>query len=236
MFQEFHCSGCEKRLRVRLENVGALTKCPHCETTQIAAASTTDDPIPVASLAPTNPFAEPTANPYRDAPAESNPYAGPQTRSPTAFDHLISQYSLASPAARLAGAFVDWVFFIVCSLPGLLITGFVDKFDAQLADVLGSMSMFVCMLGGQILQWYLISTRGQSLGKLLLGIRIVTVSGSAPGFIYGVLLRQWVFGVIVPCYPLAGIVMIVDALMVFSERRQCLHDLVASTYVVVVKS
>ena len=85
-------------------------------------------------------------------------------------------------------------------------------------------------------QWVLISTRGQSIGKIVMKTRIVTISGAAPGFVHGVVLRIILFGILTTpfcaCYPLYPVAPIVDGLFVFGERRQCLHDLLASTLVV----
>ncbi|MET3497146.1 RDD family protein [Variovorax boronicumulans] len=79
---------------------------------------------------------------------------------------------------------------------------------------------------------YLLATRGQTIGKLLLKIRIVRPDGSKPsiGRILG--LREslmFVAGVI----PMAGqIFLFIDCLFIFRASRRCLHDQIADTIVV----
>ena len=49
------------------------------------------------------------------------------------------------------------------------------------------------MVGLVVVQAYLMMSRGQSLGKLLFGSKVVNADGARPGFTKGVLLRQWIF-------------------------------------------
>jgi len=91
------------------------------------------------------------------------------------------------------------------------------------------------------IQWRMISMRGQSLGKKLLGIKIVNGSGRPPGFFCGVLVRNgfpWLLSVI-PVFVLAGIpaMLIVvlswaNILLICLEPPRCLHDHIAGTFVV----
>ena len=69
---------------------------------------------------------------------------------------------------------------------------------------------------------------GQSIGKKLLGIKVVRSDGSAVSLARLIWLRNvvnWVIHV-VPFYGL------VDSLFIFGESRQCLHDKIADTIVV----
>lgn len=79
----------------------------------------------------------------------------------------------------------------------------------------------------------LLTTRGQTLGKMWLGIRIVSHPGAEmPGFVKAVLLRGFVNGLIsaVPC--LGPLYALVDICFVFSDNRRCIHDLIAGTQVI----
>ena len=77
-------------------------------------------------------------------------------------------------------------------------------------------------------QWFLLTTSGQTIGKKLLMIRIVTTSGKLPGFLQAVVLRNWLRAVI-SVLPFFGLI---DVLFIFSDSRRCLHDYLASTRVV----
>ena len=92
------------------------------------------------------------------------------------------------------------------------------------------------MLPLSIINWVLITQSGQSIGKKVIGTQIVK-SGTfdEPGFVTGVMLRNWIPSAIsfVPC--IGNIFGLVDALWIFGEERRCLHDLIAGTHVVRVR-
>jgi uncharacterized RDD family membrane protein YckC len=93
-------------------------------------------------------------------------------------------------------------------------------------------------------QWALISTHGQTLGKMWMGIEVTRLDGSPVGFLRGVLLRDWArAAVFCPSVgglrPHSGILpglallaWLVDVLMIFGTKRRCLHDLIGGTKVV----
>jgi hypothetical protein len=59
----------------------------------------------------------------------------------------------------------------------------------------------------------------------------VTTDGDAPGFWRGVFLRSWVVAVLGAVPMLGSLISLVNALLVFSEGRRCLHDRIAGTRV-----
>lgn len=83
----------------------------------------------------------------------------------------------------------------------------------------------------------LLTLRGQTVGKLCLGIQVVrSPEGTRAGFIKAVLLRSMLFLILVfaGSLSLGGIglaVLLVDSLMIFRKDRRCLHDMVAETLV-----
>lgn len=84
-----------------------------------------------------------------------------------------------------------------------------------------------CIL--QAFQSVLLSIQGQTIGKYLLGIRIVSVSGRVSGFLQAVLARYWICTVIghfIPFYYLINFVLL------FTYSKRCLHDYISGTRVV----
>lgn len=104
--------------------------------------------------------------------------------------------------------------------PALLIAGFAIAGTGVLV-----------LLGIQI---YLLVTRGQTLGKKFLSIRIVNFDDEGnPGFVKVFLLRIFVNGLI-GAVPFVGIAYtLVDCCFIFREDQRCVHDLIAGTKVVV---
>lgn len=80
---------------------------------------------------------------------------------------------------------------------------------------------------------YLLVTRGQTLGKVWLGLKIVRPDGSLPGAVRGLLVRELAVGVLELIPVLGLLLMIVDgAMMLLTDRRRSLHDEMADTIVV----
>ncbi len=80
-----------------------------------------------------------------------------------------------------------------------------------------------------IAQIILLAQRGQTVGKILLGIKIVRRdTGENGGFVTNVLLRGLLNGLLnlIPVY------FLVDSCLIFREDRRCVHDMIAGTVVV----
>jgi uncharacterized RDD family membrane protein YckC len=72
----------------------------------------------------------------------------------------------------------------------------------------------------------------QTIGKKILGIKVVRSDGSTIGIGRLFWLRNFVPGLLM-AIPLVGyVVALVDPLMIFGEKRQCLHDRIADSIVV----
>jgi uncharacterized RDD family membrane protein YckC len=77
---------------------------------------------------------------------------------------------------------------------------------------------------------------GQTVGKRLMGIRVVRTDGSRVTFSRFVFLR-WLPLAIVGAVPVLGFVAsLLDPLLIFRDSRQCLHDNIADTKVVTAAS
>lgn len=142
--------------------------------------------------------------------------------------------TLAGRGTRLGAVLIDGV--IASALFGLLawltpINIFVPDLSqgiwlAMLRNALAGFVFFVGVNG------YLLATRGQTIGKMLLKIRIVRSDGSRASFGRLVGLR-FVVNTLLTLAPLVGgIYALVDALFIFRAPRRCLHDLIADTVVV----
>jgi len=74
---------------------------------------------------------------------------------------------------------------------------------------------------------------GQTIGKKLLGIKVVRSDGSRAGLARIFWLRYLVAQYLFPIIPMVGMVYaLVDVLMIFGEAKRCCHDYIADTIVV----
>jgi uncharacterized RDD family membrane protein YckC len=149
---------------------------------------------------------------------------------------------------RLGAFLIDYLLSVIVAVPGFLILGpaffsvFLSAMRGQEPDFSALqagtllMGLAVLALGGLtllVVQIVMLSTRGQTIGKRMLGIRVVRhPEGSPAGFVHGWLLRNLVPGII-QMLPWIGFAFwIADACFIFSQERRCLHDLIAGTKVV----
>ncbi|MEB4861218.1 RDD family protein [Priestia megaterium] len=124
---------------------------------------------------------------------------------------------------RLLGNLLDGIIVsIPLGLIGFLITGNFDG-DDPVTSIIG----FIYAVAVPIL-WY-----GYTIGKRIVGVRIVKVNGKKLG-IGAMLLRVLVAGIV---YGLTlGIALIVSVFMVvFRKDKRSLHDMMAGTYVTYAK-
>lgn len=178
-------------------------------------------------------------------PRLDSPYVPPEPMPATA---RTVEVVTADRGLRLVAVLLDGLVTSICALPGLfsLGTGFLGIVlaasrgqppDLSAIDA-GQMLLGFALLGSAtfalaIVQIVMISTRGQTIGKRIVGIRIVRCStGALPGFVHGWLLRSCLIGII-GLVPVAGsIFSLVDICFIFGANRRCIHDLMADTKVV----
>ena len=83
-----------------------------------------------------------------------------------------------------------------------------------------------------LINGYLLATQGQTLGKRLLGLRIVRPDGGRAS-LARLLGARYGLGYVVSLVPIAGgLYGLLDSLLIFRESHQCLHDNIADTIVV----
>lgn len=160
----------------------------------------------------------------------ANPYAAPAAavRDMRADGDVV----LASRLSRLGAALLDYAIvlapavLIVIGMPGVL----GDASSGTGDWVLGVFGL--AMVAFAVAQLVLLYTQGQTVGKKIVGIRIVRPDASRASFPRLLFLRYFAPGLI-GAIPFVGIVFtLVDALFIFAEDRRTLHDRIADTIVV----
>ena len=82
------------------------------------------------------------------------------------------------------------------------------------------------------LHGYLLAKHGQTIGKKVVGTRIVGLDGQHIPFGKMYFVRYFLPSLIAQLPFLGGIFGLVDALFVFRKDKRCIHDLMAGTQVV----
>lgn len=97
---------------------------------------------------------------------------------------------------------------------------------SPIATVLGSLLMFF------VVQGWLLVTRGQTVGKIAVGIRITRPDGQRASIVR-ILGLRYSLGYLTTIVPVLGQAYnLVDCLMIFRSNKRCLHDVIADTVVV----
>jgi uncharacterized RDD family membrane protein YckC len=160
------------------------------------------------------------------------------------------------PGRRLAARAIDWFIAAIALAPGLSIIGpEISKIIIELAsgqtpsiDNLDSATIArgtLLVLSGWLIvlaiQIVLLSRRGQSIGKLVLGLRVIQIStGAQAGFVHAWFLRECcitIIGTVLGLIPFMGMMLrpafhVTDWCLIFRGDQRCLHDLIAGTAVV----
>jgi uncharacterized RDD family membrane protein YckC len=136
------------------------------------------------------------------------------------------------------GAFAPMLFGAVPALVNLASGGS----DPELFD---TSSIVGAMLGGPgttitvlaLLVWigvtaWLVAANGQSIGKRLVGIKVVRTDGSRASLARIFLLRNVVSSLPNLLPYLGWFYMLADPLLIYQDSRRCIHDLIADTIVI----
>lgn len=162
----------------------------------------------------------------------------------------------ADRGARLMARIIDWMLELLCAIPGGIVLGTeVLKLAAEAMQgrepdfsqldlprvFLGLGLMLALALALLVVQVWMLTVRGQTIGKRFLGIRVVKADGSPCGFVNGWLMRELLItaiGIACSMIPFIGPILlrpafhIVDWCLIFRDDERCLHDQIATTKVV----
>ncbi|QRN95573.1 RDD family protein [Archangium violaceum] len=147
---------------------------------------------------------------FRCAPV-SAPLAEPGTRLVAA---LIDQFSISLPV------------FVLAFIGGIVGNAEGGEWRALFFTLMGLMGS----LGVLVYQLYLLVTKGQSLGKRTMGIKVVRTDDSPVDLGRLIFLRNVVPGFIGTAT--CNLFSLADPLFIFTADRRCLHDHIADTKVI----
>jgi uncharacterized RDD family membrane protein YckC/DNA-directed RNA polymerase subunit RPC12/RpoP len=150
-----------------------------------------------------------------------------------------SGYPAASILSRLIAVIIDGLLMIVSFGLGLWLTctlstlGVVqDPLEAlRLSKSWGPTTVILISSLAAMLcvgQWIFLSKCGQTVGKMLMSIRIVSLGGRVPGFVQTVVVRNWLRHLL-SCIPFFALI---DLLFGLGGDHRCIHDWISGTRVV----
>jgi len=174
------------------------------------------------------------------ATESSNLYAPPKSAVKDVADR--ETLELASRWARLAAILLDSLVGFILFTPA-----YVMNWATLVQQARGNPAMvwinlaktggwfYLGLLGALIvlaIDLVLLARNGQTIGKKLLGIKVVSVDGS-PVSLFRVFFLRYVCNTVLTLIPLFGsLYSLVDCLMIFGESRRTVHDRIADTIVI----
>lgn len=165
---------------------------------------------------------------------ENNVYAPPASNleRPSQDDELASRW------ARLWGALIDAVIAMVITFPAMYFTGYWEKAMAQTIGLVETLALGLFgLVMFAILHGYLLAKHGQTIGKKLVGTRIVSTTSNEILPFWKVFFVRYLPISIAANIPMAGqFLVIIDDLFIFRKNKRCVHDLLAGTKVVKVSA
>jgi uncharacterized RDD family membrane protein YckC len=168
-------------------------------------------------------------------PSRPNLYAPPQSDvSDTASDDV--ELVRAGRGERLGAHLLDSIIPGVLFIPLLIGVGL--DFSGLFADQITPFTMVgiaIASIGSLV--WigvtiYFVNRNGQTIAKRIIGIKVVRSDGSRASLGRIFWLRNFVNGLPASIPILGYIYQLVDYLLIFGDKQQCIHDMIADTIVV----
>ncbi len=165
----------------------------------------------------------------------SNVYAAPKADLEIIGDDAV----LAERKDRFLAAIIDGVIGLLVGLPIVFLAGPYLGFDG-LGSQPGYQYLIPATIFGFIMfvliHGYLLSKYGQTVGKKVLKIKIVSTEDEKVGLVKLLMLRYLPISV-ATLVPIAGSFLpAADALFIFRKDRRCVHDLIAGTRVIKIRA
>jgi uncharacterized RDD family membrane protein YckC len=165
-----------------------------------------------------------------------NPYS-PPVSDLMFVDEIRKDGQLAGRFTRLAASLVDSIVGLVFGFPLMYFMGiwsYVGR-GQQAPFLLIAAATVLGFLWFLLVHGYLLKKNGQTIGKLLTGIRISDLEGRVPSFSTLIFFRYLPMSIL-SLIPLVGpYLSFVDVCFIFRADRRCVHDFVAGTKVVLAK-
>ena len=161
----------------------------------------------------------------------ANPYAPPRAQ--------VSDVANASDELELAGRGIRLGAFLLDALIGLILVylplimgGLFDNWGTGTAPRISPIAGLLALIGVVVWIWFTVlyvARNGQTIAKKWLGIKVVRSDGSKAslGRIF------WLRNVVNALVGIIPFYFLIDHLVIFSDSRQCVHDKIADTILVV---
>jgi uncharacterized RDD family membrane protein YckC len=142
---------------------------------------------------------------------------------------------LAGRGRRLAATVIDMVLVPVLAILLMMVTGVLEHAEDWTSEAMPALRMGLLGLASYVLlNLSLLWTRGQTVGKALLGTAIVQAKDGGRAPIWRLIIRGLFFPTLylIVLVPYIALIPVIDQALIFRKDRRTVHDWASGTVVV----
>jgi len=147
---------------------------------------------------------------------------------------MSAELVLAGRGRRLAASLIDVLLVPILAIFLMLVTGVLEHAADWSANGRPMLRIFALgVVSYLILNVWLLWQRGQTVGKAIMRIAIVSTKSGNKAPFWRLAIRALFFPTLyLVVWPLAAAFPLIDQVLIFGKRRRCVHDYVCGTSVV----
>jgi uncharacterized RDD family membrane protein YckC len=148
---------------------------------------------------------------------------------------MTTELALAGRGWRLVATLIDLVLVPAIAILIMLVTGVLEHAADWATNAMPFMRMLALAVASYlILNGWLLWKRGQTIGKAITGIAIVSTKTGQKAALWRLLCIRALFfpTLYLTVWPVAAPLPLIDQLLIFGKKRRCLHDWLCGTSVV----
>jgi uncharacterized RDD family membrane protein YckC len=147
---------------------------------------------------------------------------------------MSAELVLAGRGRRLAASLIDVLLVPILAIFLMLVTGVLEHAADWSASGRPMVRIFALgVVSYLILNVWLLWQRGQTVGKAIMRIAIVSTKSGNKAPFWRLAIRALFFPTLyLVVWPLAAAFPLIDQVLIFGKRRRCVHDYVCGTSVV----
>ncbi|CAB9539257.1 hypothetical protein BROOK1789B_469 [Bathymodiolus brooksi thiotrophic gill symbiont] len=148
-------------------------------------------------------------------------------------ENIENELVLASRWSRLWASLLDALIILIIAMPIIYFTnGFDNIFKGTIPATYVLFLVVIQIVVFIALNGKLLLNKGQTIGKMVLNIKIVTLTGELPSVKQHLIKRFGVY-LLTSQIPFIGqFLAMINVLMIFGKKKRCAHDYFAGTMVV----
>ncbi|CAB9542302.1 hypothetical protein BROOK1789C_140 [Bathymodiolus brooksi thiotrophic gill symbiont] len=148
-------------------------------------------------------------------------------------ENIENELVLASRWSRLWASLLDALIILIIAMPIIYFTnGFDNIFKGTIPATYVLFLVVIQIVVFIALNGKLLLNKGQTIGKMVLNIKIVTLTGELPSVKQHLIKRFGVY-LLTSQIPFIGqFLSMINVLMIFGKKKRCAHDYFAGTMVV----